>query len=899
MPLTQEQFSNLRSQGLSVEQIVAFEAGNTPAPAPQPQKSLLRTIVEDPVKTLVVKPAVRFGQAAGSLVAGALGVSPEKLQETARKDVTIGGITIEGQKPMFEGGASQILGDAAKATSYLYTGGTTVGLKPFVKTGAVSGGLYSFGDSVQKAEATPASVAYNTMFGTATGAAFGLVTYGLVNGISKALELKSTLNGKGDITQINTKLNELNQEVFKPTKTQLKNAGKHDPINTYTEIFGTKLPQVDKNNRFLNESALDFASQVDGVYRPASEAFNTILRNSPEVISLSKARQTALSNVSKASLTPNAKIAARNRVNSEFDALLSEARSKGWLRGDDNLPVEFADNFKDVFWSATRNFGSEEASITNAVNKEIGFSFKNAIEGAVKDVNVQRYNEKLGDLITLRDFLEGIGGKQAGTGGKMTRLLAGRVAGTIAGSAGGVPGAIAGNITGDILARVLIDPAMQPYRWIINKRLSQLPRAEVLKLEEEANKIIQQMFQNRIKRLALPPPTPLGTTGNPIITPAPTTFEAGVPRGGGQRLSSQSPITQPTINTTKSDIPTTLGQKPNPVKKSNPQAGFIQAYKGESDLTTKILKDLEGKTTVSKQYILDATNRGELKQVERDLIRDMVQGEGDTINVSDFAKKVKAELLPLKVESKSFAKKGVDGMYTSGSTRYESITLPDDIRGKVSNYKENIYESPIATSAGETHFPGKAKNYFGHTRIEDMADNKTRRVIEVQSDLYQKGNLEREMPYMLKDIKGGEQNAMTKAKSVREAELSKLQQYNDPTAHFRMVREEIKKASQDGKTKLQFPTGETALRIEGLVDTEMWNRGSKKASMEIGIQKLEDKHLRIGEIVNDGNTDWIVSNKLGEGKFKALPKDAVVSDLKKSFPNISEKEINDFIILCL
>jgi hypothetical protein len=33
-----------------------------------------------------------------------------------------------------------------------------------------------------------------------------------------------------------------------------------------------------------------------------------------------------------------------------------------------------------------------------------------------------------------------------------------------------------------------------------------------------------------------------------------------------------------------------------------------------------------------------------------------------------------------------------------------------------------------------------------------------------------------------------------------------------------MVREEIKKAAQDGKTKLQFPTGETAMKIEGLGD---------------------------------------------------------------------------------
>ena len=46
---------------------------------------------------------------------------------------------------------------------------------------------------------------------------------------------------------------------------------------------------------------------------------------------------------------------------------------------------------------------------------------------------------------------------------------------------------------------------------------------------------------------------------------------------------------------------------------------------------------------------------------------------------------------------------------------------------------------PIKTSAGTTHFGKESDSYFGHTRIEDMADNKTRRVIEVQSDLYQKG----------------------------------------------------------------------------------------------------------------------------------------------------------------
>ena len=39
---------------------------------------------------------------------------------------------------------------------------------------------------------------------------------------------------------------------------------------------------------------------------------------------------------------------------------------------------------------------------------------------------------------------------------------------------------------------------------------------------------------------------------------------------------------------------------------------------------------------------------------------------------------------------------------------------------------------------------------------------------------------------------------------VKEYE-DKLKQYNDPTAHFRMFREEIAKAADDGKTKLPCP----------------------------------------------------------------------------------------------
>lgn len=326
-------------------------------------------------------------------------------------------------------------------------------------------------------------------------------------------------------------------------------------------------------------------------------------------------------------------------------------------------------------------------------------------------------------------------------------------------------------------------------------------------------------------------------------------------------------------------------------------------FDGFSDLTTNTLDFLKGRSTVSKQFILDATNRPELKQVERDLIREVLATEkGDTINVQEFADKVKAELLPLKVNKArdmySTARGGTGG-------RYENIALPDDLRGSVKNYEERIYKSPIKTSAGEVHFgqpKDKVENYFGHTRIEDMADNKTRRVIEVQSDLYQKGNLEQELPHKIdysyldaSKIKQEPNNGLfyvedasgtpvkfaeTKAQLIKDlsgefdkkelkriSEVKKLQQYNDPTAHFRMVREEIKKAAEDGKTKLQFPTGETAMKIEGLGQNNRFY--SEINGVSTALTKPEQ--LKVGMTVGDGNQPWIITEVLGDGKFKAVP----------------------------
>lgn len=292
-------------------------------------------------------------------------------------------------------------------------------------------------------------------------------------------------------------------------------------------------------------------------------------------------------------------------------------------------------------------------------------------------------------------------------------------------------------------------------------------------------------------------------------------------------------------------------------------------YTGETELTTKLLEDLKGRSTVSKRYLEDATNRPELKQAERDLFRNLLKQEGDQINVKDFASKVKSELLPLEP---SHLKDG----------RYENISLPYEERGPVEDYTERIYSSPIKTSAGDIHYSGDYPNtnYFAHSRIEDTPDN-TRRVIEIQSDLFQKGRLESEkLRYKATPIEdtnlelqsGRFGRTNTQPLGTREKELSKLESYRN-TWHERVIREELKKAAEDGKTKVQFPTGETAMKIEGLGESKSWYTGSYTGTARRDTVPLKPEMLKVGQEVNDSSTDWIITDVLGDGKFKAVPKD--------------------------
>jgi len=163
----------------------------------------------------------------------------------------------------------------------------------------------------------------------------------------------------------------------------------------------------------------------------------------------------------------------------------------------------------------------------------------------------------------------------------------------------------------------------------------------------------------------------------------------------------------------------------------------------QPNLTSKIIQSLinevkggeEGVTSV--QHIENLTNRGGLKQAERDLARNIANrlAVDGKVNVAEFAKEYRRNLLPLEAGTE---------------TSWENIVLPDEVRGGVYDYRERIYSSPFPTEMGRhfRNFP----NYFAHVRVEDMDDMSeftddlhpygaktggTRRLIEIQSDLFQ------------------------------------------------------------------------------------------------------------------------------------------------------------------
>jgi len=846
--------------------------------------------------------------------------------------------------------ASNIIGGGAggSVVKQGFKGMIKKGLKTGLVGGLETGFTYGLGNSLGEGKSAT-ETAVNTAVSTLGGAIAGpvLSTLGVAGG---ALARKAIPRTEKELV---SQFSKAQENVIK----HYRNALPLTPTQKAKEMNLLKKTGDDVYTTLTKHRINVGSDEAPLQLREISDQFKNITeeaqKNENAYFNLDETLQNASNYIDDKLQSESARKTAKAKIENEITDLL-EANPNLIIQGEDGsikIKSELAERIRKIGNSWT----PFNASDPEKVGQSAGYALSNAIRDQVeKEGTFPAYrdaNKEWGKIIHAQEVLSNIEktGKPFRTPGGLSGSISRKIlSGALGYHTGGVGGAVLAEIGSEYGARVLSNPELRTYfdRKIITKLQGSKPSERVIqRLANEIKDYIEK--QSNLKQLPAPDYIPMGSETLPVkqssvqIIPAKKNPVSVNPKTNKFQTSystnvDDAPMTKQSNMTPSSNMSSTIQQKKSKVNevintlkndiKNNGQRGSAEMFKNGGNLTTKILKDLEGKSTVSKQYILDATNRGELKQVERDITRQILDTMPDgQINVKEFANKVKSELLPLKVL----------GDIKKGETlaRYENIVLPDELRGNVKDYTEKIYESPIKTSAGNTHFgespmgdEGGIENYFGHTRIEDMADNKTRRVIEVQSDLYQKGNLEKEMTagmaastdaelakalpenlrkefnQIIKDRKAGiRKNGQVQrlselndiATELRgKTQKGKLQQYNDPTAHFRMIREEIKKASQDGKTKLQFPTGETAMKIEGLGETPNWRLISEDTYADGTPKRIDDKleiaDLETGKTVMQGGNDWIITDVLGDGKFKAVPKSRY--ELKTS-EFMNEKEL--------
>ena len=101
---------------------------------------------------------------------------------------------------------------------------------------------------------------------------------------------------------------------------------------------------------------------------------------------------------------------------------------------------------------------------------------------------------------------------------------------------------------------------------------------------------------------------------------------------------------------------------------------------------------------------------------------------------------------------------------------------------------------------------------------------------------------------------------------ARQKEVAKLSPYRNLWQE-RVIKEEVKQAALDGKKKLQFPTGETAMKIEGL-----GNYNEARWTIPGSGEDLPISRIRPGQLIEqgDGGSEWVIIENLGNGRFKAV-----------------------------
>lgn len=560
MALTREQFDALRAKGLSVEQIVKFEQGQKPAE----KKSFLRKVGD-----VFTSSAQKFGQTLGT-AASVVDPATKKLREEAISstqklaDDYIAKAKVEKDKdrakkyleaaqkladtegidiynnPEYQKTAKQIIGEGLGTGLEVLSFGTfgagklptaVKALKPGANilrsagTAAKIGGAYGAGFGVSEAmmkDKSLGGIALGGITGGALGALGGAVLGGAITGGSQGItgllgkaskystEMRNILG-----EQAVKRLEKTSKDLVKMSPTASKNEAKWNKntpqfiANEYVMDGETLKPKsilelIDSDGRRIDTN--EAMNALRNKYHEESSAFNNLIKDSGEYVSLNKLRDNTIASIGDDFKYKGTDYeSALKYLNKEIDAYKRNLAEKGLVDGNDVLvPISDMSKIKSGLWAKTSNFNpSQVDKLLSDLNYKMGQSAKDLIEESVEDTAVKRMNQRLGDFASALKVLENANGKIL-PGGFFGRQFT-RLAGTVAGLPGGIGGSIVGNITGGVLADIMVNPKIKTSLW--TKLVQQLGKQKNgQSIIDEAVEILSKRNQERAARKLLDAP---------------------------------------------------------------------------------------------------------------------------------------------------------------------------------------------------------------------------------------------------------------------------------------------------------------------------------------------------------------------------------------------------------
>lgn len=182
------------------------------------------------------------------------------------------------------------------------------------------------------------------------------------------------------------------------------------------------------------------------------------------------------------------------------------------------------DDIKSARWGDTK-FDSTKP-LKSDINYLIGKAAQQTIETTASAggfTDVAQLNREIGSRLDAAQFLQSLNGKTL-KGGRLQKYVFMGIGASFGNS---LPAKVIGALGGDAVANMLISNSVAgPVKRLILKNL-EVKDPEAYR---QALAWLEKNNQLRDIQLKLPPPTPFGSPRNPIIPPAPTTFEKGVPK---------------------------------------------------------------------------------------------------------------------------------------------------------------------------------------------------------------------------------------------------------------------------------------------------------------------------------------------------------------------------------